>query len=129
MATPAFSLENLLVSKKRINPDQLEKVKQEMRATGQSVRQVLYRQGVISERELIDLISAETKIPYLDLASYQIDKEVIKLLPESFARRHRVFPLFKIGDVLTVAAMEPLHVFVLDELKLKTGIDRTCSGK
>lgn len=62
-------------------------------------------------------------IPHVDLDSYLIDDKVITLVPESLARRYRVIPLFKIGDVLTVAMADPRNIFALDEVRLKTGCE------
>ncbi len=61
--------------------------------------------------------------PQVDLDSYLIDKKVIDLIPEGMARHYQLMPLFKIGNVLTVAMADPHNIHGLDEVRLKTGCD------
>jgi type IV pilus assembly protein PilB len=48
---------------------------------------------------------------------------VIKIIPEEMARRHSLMPLFKIGNTLTVAMVNPLNIFAVDEVRNKTKCD------
>lgn len=61
--------------------------------------------------------------PQVDLDSYLIDKKVIDLISESMARHYQLVPLFRIGNVLTVAMADPHNIHALDEVRLKTGCD------
>jgi len=60
---------------------------------------------------------------YVDLDNYLIDEKLIKLVPESLARRYQIVPLFKIGDTLTLAMADPHNIFALDEVRLKSGCE------
>jgi type IV pilus assembly protein PilB len=56
------------------------------------------------------------------LASYLIDPRVLEAIPEALARKHKVIPLFKLGNTLTVATAYPMNLTALDELRLKSGV-------
>lgn len=60
---------------------------------------------------------------YVDLDSYLIDEKVIDLVPKSLAQRYQLIPLFKIGNILTVAMVDPHNIPALDEVGLKTGCE------
>ncbi|MDY6863940.1 MAG: GspE/PulE family protein [Thermodesulfobacteriota bacterium] len=62
-------------------------------------------------------------IPHVDLESYLIDEKIIKMVPESLARRYQLIPLFKIGNTLTVAMADHQDIFALDEVRLNTGCE------
>ena len=65
------------------------------------------------------MVAEQTGLATIDLTSYLIKPEVIQLVPEALARKHVVVPVFKIGEVLTVAVEDPLNYLGVDELRLK----------
>ena len=67
-------------------------------------------------------LSQQFNVPFIDLANYLIDPEIIDLIPEVLARKHLLVPILRIGDSLTVAMVDPSDVFAIDELRMKTGL-------
>jgi hypothetical protein len=41
-------------------------------------------------------------IPFLDIKSYELDVNIVRLIPESVAREHKIIAIDKLGDILTV---------------------------
>jgi type IV pilus assembly protein PilB len=62
------------------------------------------------------------KTPSIDLSLYIIEEAVARKVPEEMARRHKLVPVFEIGDSLTVAMADPLDVFAIDEVQAHTGL-------
>lgn len=62
------------------------------------------------------------KTPSIDLSLYIIEEAVARKVPEEMARRHKLVPVFEIGDSLTVAMADPLDVFAIDEVQAYTGL-------
>lgn len=60
-------------------------------------------------------------VPSVDLNNYLIDAEVVKSIPERIARKHKMIPLFKIRDALTVAIANPSNPIALDEARAISG--------
>ncbi|MGH7198917.1 MAG: GspE/PulE family protein [Candidatus Omnitrophota bacterium] len=87
---------------------------------GGKLKDILVRMGVISEKELLGLLSEEVKIPFLNLAKYKINKDLAKLIPEKTARKHSVVPIAEMGRTLTVAMLDPFNVFAIDDIALFT---------
>ncbi|MDD4337707.1 MAG: GspE/PulE family protein, partial [Firmicutes bacterium] len=52
-----------------------------------------------------------------------IADDVIKLVPESMARRYKVLAIERRGDKLTLAMADPLNVLAIDDIKLATGFE------
>ncbi|MFH1783781.1 MAG: type IV-A pilus assembly ATPase PilB [bacterium] len=92
------------------------KVQQE---TGERLGKILVKQSIITEDHLVSLLSDQLGIPRVNLSDYLIDTGIIDLVPEELARRYYLIPLFKVGDVLTVAMSDPSNVFALDEVGFK----------
>lgn len=117
----ARQIEDKLVEEGLLTAEQMAQARKESARTGETWRQVLIRQKWIDPDTLAHWLSHELQIPRVELKSYLIDSQVLDLIPEALARKHKVIPLFKVGDTLTVATADPLNLLALDELRLATG--------
>ncbi len=71
--------------------------------------------------EQVGALKAEAAgVAFMDVADYQIDAEVLKLVPESVARKHQVLPLYRIDTALTVAMQDPWDAVAIDALRAAT---------
>jgi len=113
----------LLLKKSLITQDQVEKARQEMKKTGLPLEKSLEKLGFITEEEITKTIADSLGVPYIDLTDYLIDTEVIKLVPEVVAKKHKAVPLFKIGDTLTLAMIDPHDIIAVDDIRRKIKID------
>lgn len=113
---------NLLLSKKLVSQEQIAKAKDEMAKTGLSMEKSLERLGYITEEDIVNALAESMHVPYVDLKNYLIDTDIIKYIPEDIARKHKVIPIFKIGDTLTVAMANPGDILVLDEIRMRSRI-------
>src|SRR5579872_3084872 len=82
-----IQLGKLLLEKKLITTDQLDKAIDQQRKTGQRLGKVLVQLGLIKEDQLLKLISEQLNIPFIDLMNTNIDPAIAQSLPESIARR------------------------------------------
>lgn len=114
------SLGEAMVELGLITPEKLKKAKEEAERTKESLRHVLVRLGMVDEDAIISFIEEQMGIPRIDFSNYIIDLKVIDLIPESLARKYLLMPLFKIGDTLTIAMVDPMDIFAIDEVRLKT---------
>lgn len=125
MATEKKSFGEFLVDLGVVTPEQMKKVAQEQRQGGERLEQALIRKGIVKDEVLFQCMADYFNLPYVDIDTYLIDDQVIKLIPEELARRHTLIPLFKIADTLTIAMDNPLNILALDEVrnKVKTNVE------
>lgn len=121
MATLKDSIIEILLKSRHINKLQLEKALEIQKKNGMPLRRVLIDQKLISEETLLSLLSEQLYIPTLHLAKYKFDPAVVNLVPERMARQYNLIPLSKMGNTLTVAMVDPLNIFALDDLRALTG--------
>ncbi len=114
------SLGEAMVELGLITPEKLKQAKDEADKSKESLRHVLVRLGMVDEDTIISFIEEQMGIPRIDFSNYIIDLKVIDLIPESLARKYLIIPLFKIGDTLTIAMVDPMDIFAIDEVRLKT---------
>ncbi len=126
MATAATSqsrLGDLLVKEGLITSEQLQKALAEQRATGQRLGYCLVKLGLVQEIEITKMLARQYRIPAVDLARFEVDPKIIKLIPAEVAVKHSVLPLKREGRTLTVAMGNPNDAAVLDDLKFITRYD------
>ncbi|MEK6715035.1 MAG: ATPase, T2SS/T4P/T4SS family [Candidatus Omnitrophota bacterium] len=106
----------ILLKQGKISSKQLDEALAEQRATGKPLCDILVQTKVVSEEEVVLLLSEQLKIPYVDLGSYSIEPKVLSLMPEQAARKFTAMPLFKIGDTITLAMTDPLDISAVDQI-------------
>lgn len=114
---------DLLLKKGIITQEQVDKAREETAKTGITIEKALEKLGFISEVDITKAFAGQLEIPFIDLTGYLIDPEVIKLVPETTAKKFKAVPLFKIADSLTIAMADPEDIFAVDEIREKSGVN------
>jgi MSHA biogenesis protein MshE len=120
-ATPRrkVRLGELLVLAKVISEEQLRTALDEQRRTGRKLGRVLGDLGYVAEHSLHEQLARHLNVPYVDLRQAQVDREVVKLLPEPLARRYRALVLQQDSRGLLVGMADPTDLHAYDELQAK----------
>jgi len=113
---------DLLIKKGVITQDQVAKAKEEAGKTGLTIEKALEKLGFISEVDIAQIMAESMGVPFMDLSDYLIDSEVVKLVPEVIAKKYKAVPLFKVGDSLTVAMVDPHDVAAIDEITRRSKV-------
>ena len=77
--------------------------------------------GAIQEEDLTQFLSRQYGVPSINLDEFEIDPDVIELVPKDVAIRHKVVPVNRAGNSLIVAMADPSNIFAIDDLKFLTG--------
>jgi MSHA biogenesis protein MshE len=109
-------LGDLLVENRIISEEQLQAALQEQKKTGRKLGRVLIENGFVGEDRVLEVLSRQLGIPYIDLKHYKFNPDVVKLLPELQARRFRSMVLAKTDEGLLVGMADPTDIFAFDEL-------------
>ena len=109
-------LGDVLVQQRLISQEQLQQTLELQRQTGKKVGRLLIESGVITEELLANGLARQLLIPFVNLKTFPFRGDVVKLLPESAARRFRALVLEDKGDSLLIALADPLDLAAYDEL-------------
>src|SRR4030065_244467 len=107
---------DLLIANKVISEEQLKPALADQKKSGRKLGRVLVENGFLSEDQLLTILSQQLNIPYIDLRRYHYKPEVVRLIPETHARRLRAIPLEDSRDSLLVGMADPTDIFAYDEL-------------
>ncbi len=128
MAAPAAAaaperITDLLVREGHITREQLDKATREQKSNGATVTYHLVKLGFIKEVDLVKVIARQSRMPAVDLAKFEVDPRIVKLVPSDVATKHMVLPLKRDGRTLTVAVCDPGNLGILEDLKFITRYD------
>jgi type IV pilus assembly protein PilB len=113
-------LGELLVREKMISLQQLEEAQEEAKRTGRRLGAALSQLGYVDDQELTHLLAKQYSLPSIDLADFDIDPDVLALVPRHEALKHMVIPVNRAGGTLIVAMSDPSNIYAIDELKFLT---------
>ena len=111
-------LGEMLVECKFLTEEQLKRALIEQKKAGLKLGQYLSRQGMISEGQIVDLLSKQLKIEKYHPDAYHLDVDLSRLIPIDTAQKYQVAPLRKKGRLLTVAMTDPLDINALDIIEI-----------
>jgi type IV pilus assembly protein PilB len=112
----------LLVKENLITPLQLKNAVTAQRSSGGRLGHELTKLGYIEENELIAFLSKQYSVPSINLTEFEIDQEVLKVLPKEVVTRHQVIPVNRTGSTLIVAMADPSNIYAVDDIKFITGL-------
>ncbi|MBL7072286.1 MAG: Flp pilus assembly complex ATPase component TadA [Candidatus Omnitrophica bacterium] len=112
-----------LLSKKLVSKNDLNKAKQKFSKEGGNLGDILIEMNVISKEDLFAAITETIPFPPIKLVRLKIEKKILELIPEKVSRMYQILPVSRIGKQLTVAMVDPLNIFALDDLKILTHLN------
>jgi type IV pilus assembly protein PilB len=111
-------LGELLLERGVISQEQLEKALAFQKDKGGLIGEILVEMGYAKEEEIAHVLTAQYGFPYLPLGNYEINPDVISIIPGRVARQYMIIPIDKIGNNLTIAMSNPLNVQAVEDVEL-----------
>jgi type IV pilus assembly protein PilB len=112
-----------LLEQEHLTQDGLSRALDEQRRSGSALRDVLLRLDLVDEEAILAYYEEQLGTPRVDLTTYVLEPDVVRLVPDRVVRQYKLIPLFKIGNVITIAMVDPLDIVALDEVKQATGLE------
>jgi type IV pilus assembly protein PilB len=114
-------LGELLVREKLISLQQLRQAQDEQKKSGKNLGYSLAKLGYISDGEITSFLSSQYRVPAINLDEYEIDPEVLKLVPKELCEKHKVLPVARAGSSVILAMSDPTNLHAMDDVKFTTG--------
>ncbi len=114
-------LGSLMVQKDLIDSEQLEAARKAVKKNdGESLAKALVRLGYVEDSQLTQFLAEQYGVPAIDLENFEIEDDLVELMPRDICLKHMVFPVSKAGNTLVVAFADPSNIFVKDDLQFLT---------
>jgi len=114
---------DILIKKGLVSREDLDKARNISRETGGNLGEVLIKMDLVSRQDLLMVMSLGLGYPPIDLSRVKIPEDVLKMIPQRTSLTYQVLPLSRVGHLLTVAMVDPLNIFAMDDLRALTHMD------
>lgn len=115
-AKPKKRFGDILVDGGLINATQLHQALAYSSDRGMKLGMALQSLGFVNDVAVARTLSTQLNIPYVDLEKIVPDPEIVAVIPELVARKHKVLAVGqRTGEILVVFA-DPLNIFATDEV-------------
>src|SRR5688500_16238832 len=119
--TSSRRLGELLVERKVLSREVLEACLQRETDEGKPLAVLLVSEGVVSEKDLVAAIAAQSNTRFVDLSLQVVATGRDSVVPVELARQHMAVAMDIDGNELLVAMADPGNRAVIKELEAATG--------
>ena len=119
----AVRLGQVLVDDKIITEDQLNLALERQKVVKKRLGVIISEMGFASERDILKALAQRLQVEYVDTPLFQVELDVVKLIPEHLARKYNIVPMNLRSGVLTIATNDPLDFTCLEDLSIITGLE------
>ncbi|MFA4991268.1 MAG: ATPase, T2SS/T4P/T4SS family [Candidatus Omnitrophota bacterium] len=116
-------LYDALMEKGDIEKGTLNSLIKEAESTGKGLGELLIRNGLLPEKEVLNIFSEKTGLISVDVRMLSINKSVLDRVPVKIATYYRFLPIDIKDRTLTVAVSMPLDIKTQDEIRAQLGYD------
>ncbi|MGQ9618193.1 MAG: type IV-A pilus assembly ATPase PilB [Candidatus Aminicenantia bacterium] len=119
----SLRLGELLIKENLISKEQLEQALEFQKKNGLRLGSALIKLGLVSEDDIAMILSKQFGYPSINISKFEVDPEVLKLIPAELARKYTILPLHRMGFLLTVAMADPTNMNAIDDIRFKTELN------
>ncbi len=110
----------MLIEAGLLNQEQLDRALSEHRKANLKMGQFLIAERIITETDLVNIVSTQLNIEKYRPEAYPIDTSLASLIPSDVAQKHQMIPLKKKGTLLIVATTDPTDIQSIDIIESLT---------
>jgi len=119
----AALLEFLQTKVSLLNEEQIQQVKALANQDALPIDGAIVQLGFLTEEQMVNALIHECWVPHLKVDRYEIRKKALDTISREDAVHYGVFPVDKLGQLLTLAMVNPLDSDTIRTLESKTSLD------
>ncbi len=117
------TLANLLVMSGLMNREQVKKVFDAQKETGDTFIKTMIILGYSTEEKVAKFLAQYFKTEFIQIDKEDIPIPVLNLVSEDMSSKYQLIPYKKVGNMLFIAMVNPANLNAIDDVKFKTGLD------
>lgn len=120
MVIPEDELKKLLIARGIVDAKKVQELSQFAQSTHVPLDEILIEKDIISDANLGLIIADFLNIPFVILSKTYIADDVIRIVPEAFARKHKLIPFSRTPEGIKLAMANPLQKDITAMIAKKT---------
>lgn len=114
-------LHTLILNSHIATDTELSEMQKYAQSTSSTFAEALIQKNVITDEQLGKLIAQFASVPFINLTSVTIPDEVYRIVPDKFAKLHKLMPFARDTAGVKVAMLNPTDTRIIAALEKKTG--------
>lgn len=110
----------ILIEKGVITREQLLKALELQKKENKLIGEILINLGIVKEEEIAQALTMQYGLPYLPLKNYELNPEIISLIPKELAQKYSLIAIDKIGNTLTISITDLLDQEIISQIEKLT---------
>ena len=107
----------ILQEKNIVTQEQIQSVRQKAAERDESIVDALLRKQVLTEEVVLSSLAEVFGLDFVDIAHVEVTDELRSIITGDFAKKLGAIPIFKEGNLLTVAISDPTNFDTLDSIR------------
>lgn len=120
-------LGDILIDCNLISEEQLKEALAFQKGKGFKLGEALIEMCLVTEDDIIWALGNQLNISFIHLNASIVDNEVVQMITPEFARDHKLIPLYKAGNQLSICMIDPLDSRPTEFLEGKFGVQISVS--
>lgn len=113
----------MLIESGLLEEERLGSLLAEQKNSGMRLGDFLIDKGIVSEDDIINLLSKQLQIGKYNPELYPVGPELAAIIPRDIATQHRLVPLSQDAFVLRIAMVDPMDINALDVIEKVTNFE------
>ncbi len=106
-----------LIAKGLISQEQLDEAVAARSSAAERIDHVLIRKGLVSEHDVLKVLSEQFAIPLIALNEDDIDRDLLGVVPSRLVHKYGLMPVARNGRGIRVATSDPYNMYALDDVQ------------
>ena len=117
-------VEKLLKATAKVTSEQLTGLREQQKTEKKPLQDLVIKSGLINEKDLTKLYAAEADVPFIELNTKEIKRDILRQIPERIARQYKAV-LFDIAEdgSKQLAMEDPDDIQAINFLQKQLGTD------
>ncbi|MBU1047920.1 MAG: Flp pilus assembly complex ATPase component TadA [Candidatus Omnitrophica bacterium] len=115
----------LFIDRDIINVKNLKKAQEESKKQNKKLQEVILEMKLASPRDVEEVFSLVRRSPFIFLSEHskEIEKEIVRLVPEKLARHFCVIAISHEGSYINLVMSDPANIVAIDNIRSNTGYE------
>jgi general secretion pathway protein E/type IV pilus assembly protein PilB len=118
-----MNISKTLLDKGLLTLAQLGEAEALQRSAGLRLDRAIMQLGLMTERQLLEIMAEQLHLPLVDLTDLTIDPQTLRALPPKIIYRKHLVPISRANGVLQVATSDAFDLYAFDDLRMMTGMN------
>lgn len=121
MKKSTFNIQNNLLEKKIITPDDVKKIEQKYQDDQDTTfEEALIQENIVSEWDIYSTLAERMRLEMVDLTATEIKEDVYDIIPQALVEDYNLVPIAEVNGRLVVATSNPLDYRMISVVSSNT---------